>query len=84
LRGGVDCGEHILPHVPLSGLYSNALAFLAHTQAKAVHRHFPSLMSNHRRKFPPVSVNQNKRSKLGPLVSPPSSSPRRKPESRWK
>ncbi|XP_011004265.1 PREDICTED: uncharacterized protein LOC105110803 isoform X1 [Populus euphratica] len=27
-------------------------------------------MSNHKRKFPPVSVNQNKRSKLGPLRLP--------------
>jgi hypothetical protein len=67
----VDCGEHILPHVPLSGLYSNALAFLAHTQAKAVHRHFPSLMSNHRRKFPPGSVNQKKEATSVPSVSPP-------------
>ncbi|KAJ6896567.1 hypothetical protein NC651_022689 [Populus alba x Populus x berolinensis] len=55
-------GEQIPPHAPLSRLHSNALPFSAHSQT--------TLMSNHKRKFPPVSVNQNKRSKLGPLRLP--------------
>ncbi|KAF9675988.1 hypothetical protein SADUNF_Sadunf09G0091500 [Salix dunnii] len=50
-----------------------ALAFLAHRQIKAVHCHFPSIMSYYKRKFPSQSVDQQIISIVGSLHLPSSS-----------